>query len=76
MAAFSSFHFIESGAPSRRAPVTSTPCVTTLRTTGPAEIAARVRAAAGKAVLLLWTVLALGFSLLVMVGFVSAASGT
>jgi hypothetical protein len=69
MAAFSSFHFIESGAPSRRAPVTSTPRVTPHRTTDLAQIAARVRAAAGKAVLLLWTALALGFSLLVMAGF-------
>jgi hypothetical protein len=69
MAAFSSFHFSESGAPSRRAPVTSTQCVTSQRTTDLPEIAARVRAAAGKAVLLLWTALALSFSLLVVVGF-------
>jgi hypothetical protein len=69
MAAFSSFHFIESGAPSRRAPVTSTPRVTAHRTTGLAQIAARVRAAAGGALLLVGTALALGFSTLVMVGF-------
>ena len=69
MAAFSSFHFFESGAPFRRAPVTSTPRVAPRRTTDLAEIATRVRAAAGKAVLLLWTALALGFSLLVMIGF-------
>jgi hypothetical protein len=69
MAAFSSFHFFESGAPSRRAPVTSIPRVTARRTTDLAETAARVGAAAGKAVLLLWTVLALSFSLLVAVGF-------
>jgi len=69
MAAFSSFHVSESGAPSRRAPVTSTPCVTSQPTTDLAEIAARVREAAGKAVLLLWTALALSFSLLVLVGF-------
>lgn len=69
MAAFSSFHFVESGAPSRCAPVTSRLPVTPHRTTDLAEIAARARAAAGKAALLLWTALALGFSLLLMVGF-------
>jgi hypothetical protein len=69
MAVFSSFHFSESGAPSLRAPVTSTSHVTSHRTTGLAEIAARVGAAAGGAVLLLWTALAIGFWLLVMAGF-------
>jgi hypothetical protein len=69
MAAFSSFHFFESGAPSRRAPVTSTPRATAHRTTGLPQIAARVRAAAGAAFLLLGTALALGFSTLVVVGF-------
>jgi hypothetical protein len=69
MAAFSSFHFVESCAPSRRAPLTSTPRVYPHRTTDLAEIAARARAAACNAVLLLWTALALAFSLLVMVGF-------
>ena len=69
MAAFSSFHFSESGAPSRRAPATFTPCVTSQRTTNLAEIAARVREAASGAVLLLGTALATGFSLLVMAGF-------
>ena len=69
MAVFSSFHFSESGAPSLRAPVTSTPCVTSHRTTDLATIAARVRAAAGGALLLLGTALATGFSLLVIAGF-------
>ena len=69
MAAFSSFHFSESGAPSLRAPVTSTSHVTSHRATGLAEITARVGAAAGGAVLLLWTALAIGFWLLVMAGF-------
>jgi hypothetical protein len=69
MAAFSSFHFSESGAPSRCAPMTSTPRVTPYRTTDLAEIAARAWAAVGKAVLLLWTALAIGFSLLIMAGF-------
>ena len=69
MAAFSSFHFSESGAPSRRAPATFTPCVTSQRTTDLAEIAARVREATVNAVLLLWTAVALSFSLLVLVGF-------
>jgi hypothetical protein len=68
MASFSSFHF-DSGARSQRAPVTSTQCVRSRRTTDFAEIAARARGAAGKAVLLLWTALALSFSLLVLVGF-------
>jgi hypothetical protein len=49
--------------------VTSTRCGTSQRRTDIAEIAARVREAAGKAVLLLWTALALGFSMLVLVGF-------
>ena len=69
MAAFSGFHFSDSGARSQRAPMTSTRCVRSRRTTDLAEIAARVRGAAGKAVLLLWTALALSFSLLVLVGF-------
>jgi hypothetical protein len=69
MAAFSSFHFVESGAPSRCAPVTSSPRAAAHRTTDIAEIAARASAAVGKAVLLLWTALAIGFSLLIMAGF-------
>jgi hypothetical protein len=69
MAVFSSFHFSESGALSRRAPVTSTPCVTPHRTTDLAKIAARARAAAGGAVLLLGTALATSFALLVVAGF-------
>jgi hypothetical protein len=69
MAAFSSFHFVESGAPSRRAPRTSTRRVPLHRTTDLAESAARAWAAVGKAVLLLWTALATGFSLLIMAGF-------
>ena len=69
MAAFSSFHFSDSGARSQRAPMTSTRCVRSHRTTDLAEIAARIGGAAGKAVLLLWTALALSFSLLVLVGF-------
>ena len=69
MAVFSSFHFSESRAPSRRAPVTSIRRVAPQRTTDFAEIAARVRAAAGGAALLLWTALATGFSLLVIAGF-------
>ena len=69
MAAFSSFHFSDSGARTRRAPMTSTQCVRSRRRTDLAEIAAVVRGAAGKAVLLLWTALALSFSLLVLVGF-------
>jgi hypothetical protein len=69
MAAFSSFHFSESGARSQRAPVTSTPRVTARRTTDLAQITARVRAAAGGALLLLGTAAGLGFSTLVVVGF-------
>jgi hypothetical protein len=68
MAAFSSFHFFESGAPSGRVPA-STRRVPAHRTTGLMEIAARAWAAVGKAVLLLWTALAIGFSLLIMAGF-------
>jgi hypothetical protein len=49
--------------------MTSTPRVSPYRTTDLAEIAARARAAVGKAVLLVWTALALSFALLVMVGF-------
>jgi hypothetical protein len=69
MAAFSSFHFFESGALSQRAPVTSVPCVTPHRTADLAQIPARIRAAVGEAALFLWMVLAASFSLLVMVGF-------
>ena len=69
MAAFSSFHFSDSGARSQRAPMTSTRCVRSRRTTDLAEIATRVGGAAGKAVLLLGTALALGLSTLVVVGF-------
>jgi hypothetical protein len=65
MAALSRFHFIESGAPSRCAPLTSTRRVN--RRTDLAEIAARAAIAVGKAVLVLWTALALGFWLLVIV---------
>jgi hypothetical protein len=69
MAAISRFHFSDSVARSQRAPMTSTRCVRSPRTIDLAELAARVGGAAGKAVLLLWTALALSFSLLVMVGF-------
>jgi hypothetical protein len=69
MAAFSSFHFSQSGASSRRAPVTSTRCVTPQRVTDLAQIAARIRKSAVNALLLLWTALALSFSLLLLVGF-------
>jgi hypothetical protein len=69
MAAFSSFHFSGSGARSQCAPGSSTRSVKSRRTTDLTDIAVRVRGAAGKAVLLLWTALALSFSLLVLVGF-------
>jgi hypothetical protein len=69
MAAFSSFHFSDSGARFQRVPVTSAGCARPHQTTDLAEIAARVRAVAGGAVLLLWTTLALGFSLLLAVDF-------
>jgi hypothetical protein len=69
MAAFSSFHFFKSGAQSRRAPLTSSPRGTVHRTTGLAQFAARVRGAVGGALLLLGTVLTLGFSTLVAVSF-------
>jgi hypothetical protein len=66
---FSSIHFVESGAPSARAPVISTRRAAAHPTPYLVEIAARAGAAIGKAVLLLWTMLALGFSLLVIAGF-------
>ena len=69
MAAFSNFHFSDSCARSRGVPLTSISRVTPHRTTDLAEIAARAWAAVGKAVLLIWTALALSFALLVMVGF-------
>jgi hypothetical protein len=69
MAAFSSFHFSDSDARSQRAPVTCNPCATPHRHTDLEEIATRVRTAAKDVALLLWAMLALGFSLLVMAGF-------
>jgi len=65
MAAFSRFHFIESGAPSRRAPLTSARRVN--RRTNLSQIAVDAAVAVGKAVLLVWTALALCFWLLVIV---------
>ena len=65
MAAFSRFHFIESGAPSRCAPLTSARRVN--RRTNLAQIAVDAAVAVGKAVLLVWTALALCFWLLVIV---------
>jgi hypothetical protein len=67
MAAFSSSRFFESGHPVKRAPTTiarGTPHRMTLVL----EIAARVRAAVAEAAVFLWTVLVVGFLLLVMVG--------
>jgi hypothetical protein len=69
MAAFSNFHFSDSCARSRRAPLTSTLRITPQRTTDLAEVAVRVGKAAKDAALLLWAALALGFSLLVLVDF-------
>jgi hypothetical protein len=69
MAVFSSFHFSDSCARSRRAPLTSISRVTPHRTTDLAEVAARVGKAAKNTALLLWATLALGFSLLVLVDF-------
>lgn len=69
MAAFSSFHFSDFGTRSRRAPVTCAPCATPHRHTDLEEIATRVRTAAKDVALLLWAMLALGFSLLIMAGF-------
>jgi hypothetical protein len=69
MVAFSSFHFFESGALPRRAPVTFNTRATPHLMTDVVEIAARVRAAVAEAALFLWTVVVLGFLLLVMVGF-------
>jgi hypothetical protein len=71
MAAFSNFHLIESGELSRRAsnPVAPRPLQ---RWAG--RFAAIVRetvAAAGEIVLFLWTILVLGFALLVAAGFLA-----
>jgi hypothetical protein len=67
MAAFSSSRFFESAAPVRRVP---TPSIarTPHRKTDVVEIAARVRAAVAEAALFSWTVLVVGFLLLVMIG--------
>jgi hypothetical protein len=68
MAAFSSSRFFESGHPVKRAPTTSIARGTPHRMTHVLEIAARVRAAVAEAAVFLWTVLVVGFLLLVMVG--------
>jgi hypothetical protein len=69
MAAFSSFHFSDPGARPQRAPATCIPCATPHRHTDLEEIATRLRTAAKNVALLLWAMLALGFSLLVMADF-------
>jgi hypothetical protein len=70
MAAFSSFHFFESGALPKHAPATLNARATRHLMTDVVEIAARVRAAVAEAALFLWTVLVVGFLLLVMVSCV------
>jgi hypothetical protein len=69
MAAFSSFHFFESGALPKHAPATFNVRATRHLMTDVVEITARVRAGVAEAALFLWTVVVLGFLLLVMVGF-------
>jgi hypothetical protein len=69
MAAFSSFHFFESGALPKHAPAILNARATPHLMTDVLEIAARVRAAVAETALFLWTVVVLGFLLLVMVGF-------
>jgi hypothetical protein len=70
MVAFSSFRFFESGALPKRAPATFNARTTPHLITDVAEIAARIRAAVAEAALFLWTVLVLGFLLLVLVSCV------
>jgi hypothetical protein len=69
MVAFSSFRFFESGALPKRAPATFNARATPHPMTDVLDIAARVRAAVAETALFLWTVVVLGFLLLVMVGF-------
>jgi hypothetical protein len=69
MAAFSSFQFNKPGALSQRASVASPPPILRRRATALAEMASRVRVVCGEILLLLWTILALAFSLLVVAGF-------
>jgi hypothetical protein len=69
MVAFSSFRFFESGALGKRAPATFKARATPHLVTDVVEIAARVRAAVAEAALFVWTVVVLGFLLLVMVSF-------
>jgi hypothetical protein len=68
MAAFSSSRFFESGAPVKGAPATSIARRTPHRMTEVVEIAARVRAAVVETAMFLWTALAVGFLMLVVVG--------
>jgi hypothetical protein len=70
MAAFSNIHFFESRALCSRALEILTPRTIRRRATDFAEIASRVRAAGGEALLIVWTGLALAFWLLILVGFI------
>jgi hypothetical protein len=69
VAAFFSSHIVSPGVAPRRASVFAAPRVNQRQSIHPAAIAARVAIAAGEILFILWTLLALAFSLLVMAGF-------
>jgi hypothetical protein len=69
MAAFVSSNIVSPGVAPRRASVFAAPRVNRRRSIHPAAIAARVAVTAGEILFILWTLLALAFSLLIMAGF-------
>jgi hypothetical protein len=71
MAASSNSHFIESGALSRRVSVPVVSRFLQWWARNFAAIARETAAAAGEIVLLLWTLLVLGFAVLVAAGFLA-----
>jgi hypothetical protein len=68
MAAFP-IHFSAPGALSRRATMAPTARITQFLASELVESVVRVRSALGQLALFLWSVLAVGFSLLIMAGF-------
>jgi hypothetical protein len=71
MAAFSNFHFVESGALNRRVSILVIPRLLQRWAGHFAAIARETVAAAGEIVLFLWTILVLAFALLIAAGFLA-----
>ena len=71
MAAFSNFHFIDSGALSRRASILVVARCLQRWAAHFAAIAVETAAATGEIILFLWTILVLGFAVLIAAGFLA-----